>query len=86
MEKPLNISDVIASHLVQNKSVHELTADLDAIVIELQREKKHAGKQTARVAELSKMAVIQERLILRVLDRTRNKSARPKAPHLKVIK
>ena len=86
MEKIPNIADIIASYSNQDKSLHESAADLGAIILEMEREKISAGKNSKRLAELKKLATLQENIVLRMLDNSIEKSDPPKRPHLKVVK
>ena len=80
MEKTPNIADIIASYFNQNKSLQESAAGLGAIILEIKREKHLYGKNTRRLAAL------QEKAILMMLDRNNEKSNQPKRSHLKVVK
>ena len=86
MDKIPNIADIIGNALNQERPIQEAAADLGALVLEMEREEKHYGKNTKRMAELAQLAEIQERVIHRMLDRAIDKSDQPKRPHLTVVK
>ena len=86
MEKIPNIADIIASYANQDKTTYESAADMGAIIFEMKREKDHYGENTERMAELQKLAALQERIIRRMLDRSLEDSHQPKRPHLTVVK
>ena len=81
-----NIADIIASFSNQDKNLHKSTADLGAIILEMEREEKYFGKHTKRLAELKRIAALQETVVRRLLDNSIKKSEQPKRPHLTVIK
>ena len=81
-----DIADIVASHFNQDKSLYQSAADMGAIIFEMKREKDHYGENTERMAEIQKLAALQERLIRRMLDRSLEESHQPKRPHLTVVK
>jgi hypothetical protein len=86
MEKIPNIADIIAGHFNQNKTPEEAAADLGATILEMSREERYYGKHTKRMAELKKIAELQERIVHRILDRSVEGHEQPKRPHLTVVK
>ena len=86
MTKIPNIADIIACHSNQDKSLQEAAADLGAIILEMEREEQYYGKHTKRLAELKKLAALQEKVVLRMLDKSIEKPDQPKRPHLTVVK
>ena len=86
MTKIPNIADIIASHSNQDKTLQESAADLGAIILEMEREEECYGKHTKRLAELKKLAELQERIIHRMLDKSIDESEQPKRPHLTIVK
>jgi hypothetical protein len=86
MEKIPDIADIIGNAFNQERPIQESAADLGAIIFEMKREEKYYGKHTKRMAELTKLTDIQERVIHRMLDRAIEKSDQPERPHLKVVK
>jgi hypothetical protein len=86
MEKIPNIADIIAGHFNQNKTPEEAAADLGATILEMSREERYYGKHTRRMAELKKIAALQERVVHRLLDRTVGEHDQPKRPHLTIVK
>ena len=86
MDKIPNIADIIGNAFNQERPIQEAAADLGALALEMEREEKHYGKNTKRMAELAQLAEIQERVIHRMLDKAIDKSAQPKKPHLTVVK
>ena len=81
-----NIADIIASYSNQDKTLRESAADLGAIILEMEREEKYFGKHTKRLAELKRIAALQETVVRRLLDNSIEKSEQPKRPHLTVVK
>ena len=81
-----NIADIIASYANQDKTTYESGADLGAIIFEMKREKDHYGENTERMAELQRLAELQERVIRRMLDNSLEESRQTKRPHLTVVK
>ena len=81
-----NIADIIASYANQDKTLYESAADLGAIILEMEKEEKYYGKHSKRLAELKKIAALQETVIHRLLDNSIDKPDQPKRPHLTVVK
>ena len=86
MKKIPNIADIIASHSNQDKTLQETAADLGAIILEMEREEECHGKHSKRLAELKRARALQEKVVLRMLDSSIDKSDQPKRPHLTVVK
>jgi hypothetical protein len=86
VEKIPNIADIIASYSNQDKTLEESAADLGAMILEMEREEEYYGKHTKRMAELKKIAALQEKVVHRLLDSSIEKSDQPKRPHLTVVK
>ena len=86
MTKIPNIANIIASYSNRDKTLQESAADLGAIILEMKREEEYYGKYTKRMAELKKLAEIQEIVVHRMLDRSIEGHEQPKRPHLRVVK
>ena len=86
MTKLSNIADIIAAHANRDKTLRESAADLGAIILEMEREERCYGKNSRRLAELKKLAALQERVVLRMLDASVEGDDRPKGPRLWVVK
>ena len=86
MTKIPNIADIIAAHANQDKTLQESAADLGAMILEMEREEECHGKHSKRLAELKRARVLQEKIVLRMLDSSIDKSDQPKRPHLTVVK
>ena len=86
MTKIPNIAEIIASYSNQDKTLQESAADLGAISLEMEREEECYGKHTKRLAELKKLAALQEMVVHRMLDNSIEKSDQPKRPHLTIVK
>ena len=67
-------------------SLHEAAADLGAIKMEIFRKKKYYGEHTKRMAELKKLAELQEMVVHRMLDKSVEEHNQPKRSHLTVVK
>jgi hypothetical protein len=52
----------------------------------MELEERYYGKHTRRMAELKKLAELQEKVVHRLLDRTVEELDQPKRPHLTVVK
>ena len=78
MEKIPGITDVTVRFSSQDNSLQEPPAEPGAIILKM--------KPTKRMAEFTKQAAIQERVIRRVLERSLEEHNQPKKPHLTVIK
>jgi hypothetical protein len=86
MEKIPNIADIIGNTFNQKRPLQEAGADLGATILEMKREEQYNGAHTKRMAKLTKLAVIQEELVHRILDRAIQKQDQPKKPHLTIVK
>jgi hypothetical protein len=86
MTKISDIEDIIASHFNQDKIPEEAAADLGATILGMELEERYYGKHTRRMAELKKLAELQEKVVHRLLDRTVEELDQPKRPHLTVVK
>ena len=86
MTKIPNIAEIIASYSNQDKTLQESTADLGAMILEMEREEQFYGIHTKRMAELKELAALQEKVVHRMLDNSIEKSDQPKRPHLTVVK
>jgi hypothetical protein len=62
MTKIPNIADIIASYSNQDKTLQESAADLGALILEMEHEEKYYGSHSRRLAELKKLAALQERV------------------------
>ena len=56
------------------------------MILEMEREEECYGKHTKRLAELKKLAALQEKVVHRMLDKSIEKSDQAKRPHLTVVK
>ena len=81
-----NIADIIASYSNQDKILQESAADLGAIILEMECQEKCYGKHTKRLAELKRIAALQETVVRRLLDNSIEKPDQPRRPHLTVVK
>ena len=50
MTEIVNLGDIIVNYFNQEKTLQETAADLGAIIFEIDREKKHYGEHTQRMA------------------------------------
>ena len=80
-----NIAEIIASRSRQDTILQESAADLGAIIVEMEREENYYRKHTRRLAELKRIAALQEIVVRRLLDRSIEKPGQPKGPHLTVV-
>ena len=71
---------------IGDNSPYEAAADLGAIKMEIYREKRYYGEHTKRMAELKRLAELQEMVVLRMLDKSVEEYNQPKRPHLTVVK
>ena len=60
MTEIINLGDIIVNYFNQEKTLQETAADLGAIIFEIDREKNYYGDHTQRIAELKKLAAVQE--------------------------
>jgi len=81
-----SIVDVIGNGFNQERPLYDVAADLGALILAMGREEQYYGKYTKRMAELKKLADIQDRIFTRTLARDIEKSDQPKRPHLTVVK
>ena len=86
MTKIPNIADIIACYANQDKTLYESAADLGAMILEMEREEEFHDAHSKRLAELKRVRELQERIVMRMLDRSIEGSERPKGPHLTVVK
>jgi hypothetical protein len=86
MTKIPNIADIIASYSNQDKTLQESAADLGAMILEMEREEQFYGKHSKRLADLKKLAALQEKVVHRMLDKSVEEHDQPKRPHLTVVK
>jgi hypothetical protein len=86
MTKISDIENIITGHLNRDKTPEEATSDLGATILEMSREERYYGKHTRRMATLKKIAVLQEKVVHRMLDKSLEKHDQPKRPHLTVVK
>jgi hypothetical protein len=56
------------------------------MILEMKREEKYYGKHTKRLAELKKLAALQEKVVHRMLDGSIEGDDQPKRPRLRVVK
>jgi hypothetical protein len=80
-----NITDLIASPFNRKKTRQGATTDPGTIILEINPEQLHHHRHIRRMAELGKLAVVQRRVVSRMLDRSIEKASQPKAPHLTVV-
>ncbi len=81
-----NIADINASFSKQDKTLQESAANLGTIILEMERDRQCYGKHTRRLARLKKLAVLQEAVVRRMLDRGLEESQQRKRPPLRVVK
>jgi hypothetical protein len=86
MTKIPDIADIIAAHADQDKTLRESVADMGEMILEMEREEECCGKHSKRLAELKKLAALQERVVMRMLDGGIEENGRPKGPRLRVVK
>jgi len=86
MTKLPNIADIIAGYANQDKTLRESAADVGAMILEMEREGESRGVHTKRMAELMRVRALQEKVVLRMLDRSVEGSEPPKGPRLRVVK
>ena len=86
MDKTPNIVDIIGNAFKLESPPQEAAADLGAIILEMEHEKKYYGEHTERMEKLTMLAEVQERVIHRLLDRAIEKPDQPKRPYLTVVK
>jgi hypothetical protein len=86
MTKIPNIAEIIASYSNQDKTLQESAADLGAMILEMEREEECYGRHSKRLAELKELAALQEKVVLRMLDKSVEEHNQPKRPHLAVVK
>jgi hypothetical protein len=86
MTKLPNIADIIAGYYNQDKTLRKSAADLGAMILEMKREGKYYGRHSRRLAELKKLAALQEKVVDRMLDISIEGHDRPKGPRLRVVK
>ena len=77
MTEIVNLGDIIVNYFNQEKTLHETAADLGAIIFEIDREKKYYGENTQRMAELKKLAEVQERVVSKMMDEIDDNTHRP---------
>ena len=85
MTKIPNIADIIAGYSNQDKTLRESAADLGAMILDMEHEECY-GRHSRRLAELKKLAALQEKVVHRMLDRSIEGREQPKRPHLRVVK
>jgi len=56
------------------------------MILEMEREAEFFGMHTERMAELMRVRALQEKVVLRMLDRSIEGNEQPKRPHLTVVK
>ena len=81
-----NIADIMAAYASQDKTLRQSAADLGAMILEMQRDEKNCGTHARRLAELKKLAVLQEKVVHRMLSKSIAADEQPKKPHLTVVK
>jgi hypothetical protein len=86
MTKIPNIAEILASRFNQDKPTEALTTAPCVTILEIEHTEQSSGRHSRRLAELRKRAVLQERIIHRILDSSIEKSDQPKKPHLKIVK
>ena len=85
MTKIPNIADIIVNHINQDKTLYEAAADLGAIILEMEREKKYYGEHTQRMAELKRLADVQDRVVSKMMDESDDNTTRQEVPHLEAF-
>jgi hypothetical protein len=64
----------------------ESAADLGAMILEMEHGAEFFGMPTERMAELMRVRALQEKVVLRMLDRSVEKDDPPMGPRLRVVK
>ena len=85
MTEIVNLGDIIANYVNQDKTLQDAAADLGAIVLDFDREKKFYGEHTQRMAKLKKLADVQERVVSKMMDESDDNTPHPEMPHLDVF-
>jgi hypothetical protein len=85
MTEIVNFGDILVNYFNQEKTLQETAADLGAIIFEIDREKKYYGEHTQRMAELKKLAAVQDRVVSKMMDRIDGSATHPEVPHLEVF-
>lgn len=86
MRKIPSQEDIINNYFNQEKSLEETAADLGRIVLEMMHEEQFYGKHTKRMAELKRLAELQEQVLSKIEDRSNNNASSNKMPYLTVMK
>ena len=85
MTEIVNLGDIIVNYFNQEKTLQEIAADLGAIIFEIDREKKYYGENTQRMAELKKLADVQERVVSKMMDEIDDNTPHPEVPRMEVL-
>jgi hypothetical protein len=56
------------------------------MILEMEREGESRGMHTKRMAELARVRALQEKVVLRMLDKSIEGDDLPKGPRLRVVK
>ena len=86
MTKIPNIAEILAGRFNQDKTPEAPTTAPGAIILEMEHAEQSSGRHSRRLAELRKRAVLQEKIIHRMLESSIEKSGQPKILHLKIVK
>jgi hypothetical protein len=86
MDDVPDIVDIIGNAFNQERPLYDVAADLGALILAMEHEKKCYGEHTKSMAELKKLADVQDRVFTRTLARDVEKSDHQKKPHLTIIK
>jgi len=86
MTKITNIAKTLAGRFNQDKTPEASATAPGAIILEMEHAEQSSGRHSRRLAELRKRAVLQEKIIHRMLESSIEKSGQPKKPHLKIVK
>ncbi|MEN8130803.1 MAG: hypothetical protein ABFS45_11540 [Pseudomonadota bacterium] len=79
-------TDIIAGQFNQEKTSERAAAGPGSIILEMKRAEQDSRKHTKRMAEFKQLAVLQEGLVHRMLDKSIEESGYQKWPHLTVVK
>ena len=86
MTKIPNIAEILAGRFNQDNPPEASATAPGAIILEIEFAEQSSGRHSRRLAELRKRAVLQEKIIHRILESSIEKSGQPKKPHLNIVK
>ena len=86
MTKIPNIAEILAGRFNQDNPPEASATAPGAIVLETEFAEQSSGRHGRRLSELRKRAVLEEKIIRRMLDSSMEKYGQPKKPHLEIVK